>query len=279
MLKHLINAASIAAFVCLVLGFSFAVIQASSQETPKSVSKNQGTATSKYEPGPLTPFRVFASSGLKIVTEYCNSYSEKEVNNWPQKYYCDLRITDVYLALFSGLLVLVTGGVVWTGIRQYLDTRILQRAYISVEPGGVTPFVGDDNRIACNVFIYNAGNLPAHDMSWDIRATYSTDAREEKVFKWNELIRFGKIVLAPKSRFRKGADPTTREEFDKCRIGAEKNKAWLYVWGRITYNDGFRADRWIEFCHRYNLRGTKEYRIPEENGRYHEYGNRTDESR
>ena len=56
------------------------------------------------------------------------------------------------------------------------------------------------------------------------------------------------------------------------------DKAWLYVWGKVTYHDGFNRGRFIAFCHRYNLYGATEYGIPARNGRYHEHGNRTDES-
>ena len=59
----------------------------------------------------------------------------------------------VVLAIFNGLLVLVTGGLVWVGWRQARlteeianrqtrDTEILQRAYLSVEAGGLHPVLG-----------------------------------------------------------------------------------------------------------------------------------------
>jgi hypothetical protein len=43
-----------------------------------------------------------------------------------------------WTTVFTGLLVLVTGGLVWVGWRQIQDARVLQRAYVSAAPGGTT---------------------------------------------------------------------------------------------------------------------------------------------
>jgi hypothetical protein len=69
-----------------------------------------------------------------------------------------------------------------------------------------------------------------------------------------------------------------RPAFDLRVRNAQPDRAWIYIWGRVSYHDGFRPDRWVEFCHRYNLHGASGYEIKAENGRYHEKGNRTDES-
>jgi hypothetical protein len=210
-------------------------------------------------------YQAAAKSGRS--TDECKSF-------WEQT-------TSQPVAMFTLVLAGSTIGLwVATGIgiiSQSRQTRIIERAFISVEPAGISPFSGDDDRIACDVFIHNAGNLPATNMSWDIRIKYSKKPRESS-FDWDKLQKFGKIVLAPKGRFKKGADPTTITDFNSYRNGAEKDKAWLYIWGHIHYHDGFQDGRWIRFCHRYNLRGADGYTIPEEKGRYHENGNRTDES-
>jgi hypothetical protein len=56
---------------------------------------------------------------------------------------------------------------------------------------------------------------------------------------------------------------------------------YLYVWGRMTYVDGFKRRRYLNFCHRYpwDTRDTitgGRFVISEEHGRYHEYGNDAD---
>jgi hypothetical protein len=43
-----------------------------------------------------------------------------------------------WTAVFTGLLVFVTAGLVWVGWRQIQDARVLQRAYVSALPGGIS---------------------------------------------------------------------------------------------------------------------------------------------
>jgi hypothetical protein len=40
--------------------------------------------------------------------------------------------------VFAGLLVLVTFGLFWMGRQQIQDARVLQRAYVSALPGGIS---------------------------------------------------------------------------------------------------------------------------------------------
>src|SRR6185369_1548321 len=56
------------------------------------------------------------------------------------------------------------------------DTRILQRAYLSVEPGGILPFEDDDSdRVVGEIVIRNAGHLPARDVSCFLDRDISSD--------------------------------------------------------------------------------------------------------
>jgi hypothetical protein len=192
-------------------------------------------------------------------------------------YHLDIAATivtataTVYIARFTIVLAEV-------GNRQIKDTRILERAYVSVEPGGIKPFIGQGamDRIACNIFIHNAGNLPASKLSWVIRRGFSRDP-----FKKDFPItvpEVGDIIIAPKVKVPKGADAVSKADLDEMTDRAEPDTAWLYVWGRVSYNDGFRGGRWTQFCHRYNLLGAVDNAVPMGNGRYHENGNRTDES-
>lgn len=189
---------------------------------------------------------------------------------------------DWVLAIATAVIAWLTITLAKVGRQQIADTRILQRAYISAEPGGITPFEDTlvskipEKRIACNIVIYNAGNLPATHVAWFISKKFSGDPELPESLLQIENPK-GNIVIAPNTRTKKGSKPANREEFDAIRNDAEEDKAWLYVFGKITYHDGFRDGRWITFCHRYNLRGARGYDIPEANGRYHEQGNRTDE--
>lgn len=184
---------------------------------------------------------------------------------------------EVWTALATVIVGIFTGTLWWAVAGQYDDTRIIQRAFIAVEPGGIREFDSKDGRIACNIIIINAGNLPARNVRWTIYKGYSRNgAREKFPIREFTMVKNG-IVLAPKAAAIKGGRPTNKKRFDAIRIGAEADKAWLYVWGKVAYHDGFRKGKFIEFCHRYNLNGAVGYAVRKKNGRHHEYGNRTDE--
>jgi hypothetical protein len=186
-------------------------------------------------------------------------------------------LSAVISAIAAGLVACFTIVLARVGRQQISDTKILQRAYLSVVPGGIRPFAGmNEDRIACDIIICNAGNLPARKVSWFIDKKYSEDAYEAD-FQLGESSLVGDIVIAPRGEVRKGASPTNKKVFAE-RVGtAQPYRAWLYVWGRVAYHDGFRGGRFIDFCHRYNLHGASAFEIPAVNGRHHESGNKTDE--
>lgn len=179
---------------------------------------------------------------------------------------------------FATVILAAATGLLATLSRKPLtDSRALQRAFIAIEPGGIRPFEGDDKRIACDVIIINAGNMPARNVRWTIYKGYSrSGARKKFPIRASTMVEHG-IVLAPKARARKGSRATNRQRFATIRNDAQSDRAWMYIWGRIIYHDGFRDGRVIEFCHRYNLHGASGFTIPKKNGRHHEYGNKADE--
>jgi len=61
--------------------------------------------------------------------------------------------------IFAGLLVLVTIGLLWVGWRQIQDARVLQRAYVSALPGGISTTTRGE--LLAHVEFKNVGHLPA----------------------------------------------------------------------------------------------------------------------
>jgi hypothetical protein len=109
---------------------------------------------------------AWAIIGLPLVQQASTEHLWEDAPHW-------------FVAAFTGLLVYVTYRLVtstnklWTATTnaanaQQTDTRIIQRAYLSVEPGGLQPLVDGSPRLVCTVIIRNAGNLPARDVSWYI---------------------------------------------------------------------------------------------------------------
>jgi hypothetical protein len=270
----------LALFVCLLTGFGF-LTGIASQEAQKPIQKHERTQHNKdaAKDGPREPwfivFRVLLPSGLQGITKYCASYTEEEKNQWPQRYYCDLKITDVYVAVFSGLLVFVTLGLVWVGVQQYNDTRILQRAYLAVVPRGINPFRADKTRFSCDVAFLNAGNLPAQEVSWELASKLFPD-RQREIFN-PPGNKDGNVIIPARGEMLKSAPPITRDELDNFVNATTDQQAWLYIWGRVRYKDGFGKRRFVDFCHRYNVQAVGDGGVKAKYGRQHEHGNGTDE--
>lgn len=184
--------------------------------------------------------------------------------------------------VFTGILALATLLLAGIALRQLFDSRITQRAYLSVLPAGIEPWVSDSEKLACDVFIVNAGSLPATQVSWNIKCCLNRDPgfNPPKVTVGEKNTN----IIAPKAKIRKSMYPPLEAERLVSFRAATKTSpfCWLYVWGHISYHDGFRESRIIDFCHRYNLLGTENLsmdglHIGARHGQ-HEKGNHTNES-
>src|SRR5262249_3274745 len=175
-----------------------------------------------------------------------------------------------WTAVFTGLLVLVTGILVLVTIcvarRQLQDARVLQRAYISALPGGISTTTRGE--LLAHVEFKNVGHSPASQVKSLLKFTASDDGDWPP---WpvddNDLRPAGGLPI--------GISVTIGTH------GIAVPQPWpkyLYAWGRVTYVDGFDEERRTNFCHRYNteVREPKTgggYLIRKEDGRHHEYGN------
>jgi hypothetical protein len=152
---------AVLAFV-LTASFCFA-LKPSIQTNQRAEQSKQESHTPLAEAPSFVMFRVILPGGLEQISAYCNSYSEEEKKKWPQAYYCELKATDVWLAMFTCLLVFVTGGIVWTAWRQESMARTHERAYIS---GGGPLRISDANGNPIRpdegwITIENYGRTPA----------------------------------------------------------------------------------------------------------------------
>jgi hypothetical protein len=178
-----------------------------------------------------------------------------------------------YIAIFTIVLACVAR-------RQIRLTKILERAYLSVAVAGIRPYLLLDGRLSCDVWFRNTGHLPAQNVSWFLDWKFSSDAELDDFPIPTSAAKFpGKNLIPPGSRIRKGSRPIMHTELDSFMEAnrAKPDKAWLYVWGRVRYRDGFkRGLRFTDFCFRYNLNLPKStWTIDASHGRQHEYGNRT----
>jgi hypothetical protein len=187
-------------------------------------------------------------------------------------------IATVVIALYTFVLAKV-------GRRQAKDTRILQRAYVSVEPNGIRTNTGGE--LIGHVVFHNVGHLPANEFSWALMAiTPSSDG--EWVPPAIPVSAFeGHNVLPIGAKMTKGGPGIWQYEIQNLlsetrpSICTGPQEEYLYVWGSVTYMDGFGDRRFTNFCHRYNwaIRTTMPGGVVEleaEFARYHERGNDAD---
>jgi hypothetical protein len=128
------------------------------------------------------------------------------------------KLLDDPNAMFAMFVAAFTAALVWIGFLQWKDSRLLQRAYLSVEPLGIS--CRKDGPWFATVGIHNAGRLQP------------IEARKGP-------------VVPPGATVRRAS----RRFFVETRYPSER---FLYVWGEVSYTDGFGGSRFTKFCHRYN---------------------------
>lgn len=149
-------------------------------------------------------------------------------------------------AVATALVALFTIILAGVGKRQIEDTRILQRAYVTVEAAGIYML---RNRSECvaHVEIINSGNLPATAVKWLIRMEKRGDKDWEPPSIPDPIE--GNNVIPPKGKIRQGS----KDRLPVGHGGVTADEAiYLYIWGVVTYADGFGRGRATTFCHRYN---------------------------
>lgn len=188
---------------------------------------------------------------------------------------------EAIIAVFTVILALATI-FLWGATRDLVvdareEIRIIQRAYLNILPAGIEPYTSNVAKLACDFFIYNAGNLPATKVSWTTKRCLKVESDlDPPILKVKEK---SSNIVAPKLKIRKGSISISDKELDTFRAECahKGSQCWLYLWGTVTYYDGFR-DRWVRFCHRYNLAGTAGTTIGIRHARQHEHGNAPDET-
>lgn len=165
------------------------------------------------------------------------------------------------------------------GFLQFRDSRILQRAYLTVEPLGVEPF---NTESWAHLNVRNVGKLPARDVSWFIKARIS-DQGKLNDFPINEDEFYGRDFVIATGAEMKRSQRCNFEQGEIDSFRRPKHRCYLFVWGEVRYLDGFRKPhRFTRFCHRYECQGLREINdgshkgddmITAESMRLHQYGN------
>jgi hypothetical protein len=182
-------------------------------------------------------------------------------------------VISAVAAIIVARFTVVLAGV---GRRQITDTRILQRAYLSVELKGIewtTVLVGQ-------VAFKNVGKLPATEFVSVVKKIEVQNANWVTPDLTDDDLPKGITGVIPiGAEAPEGSGGITLQEVTEAHVSGDK---YLYVWGRARFKDGFDCERHVNFCHRYPLAMKNAeplgagYSISAKYGRYHERGNNTD---
>jgi hypothetical protein len=151
---------------------------------------------------------------------------------------------DLISALSTGIVALFTIALFRVGWRQIRDTKILQRAYLSVEPEGI---VTSTSGLLLGHVARTSASFPPQSSSILLRTSWSTTTPTltDNAFRDDTdpgLVPIGAEVL-------QGSGGITLGEIERAELPDDEK--YLYVWGRAKFKDGFDRDRWVNFCHRY----------------------------
>ena len=72
------------------------------------------------------------------------------------------------------------------------------------------------------------------------------------------------MLITPKGKIVRGTGALHQDGAEAYR--QRLDGLYIYVWGRVVYDDGFVKGRWLDFCHRYNC-------AKPEDGRVHHHHN------
>jgi len=242
------------------------------QDTPQGdgqAAQSEGQAAHVSRPPPsLVPLKIFTSAGRNEIAAYCASQAEKEKDQWARNYICDIKITDTYLAVFNFLLVVVTGGLIftsWRTIEKMRDTEERQlRAYVFAEPeafqnlrqpipssgAGLQPYrgiTGYQRKISYVIVFRNSGQTPAYKFqqftSVDVFDEPAAEAKFAAVKPQSEAPISRATLAAGATARTTGEVPISEEENVAIRDGLKG----FYVYGEIGYVDAFRRPRRARF--------------------------------
>jgi hypothetical protein len=242
-------------FVAMLLTFDVAYSLLSTCQQPIYPSAAEQGGHQNY----CTPFGgILFSFGILPLVHFLHTYEHELVAGFT----IVLAFSTVALWLSTNKLWEATRD---TAANQERDTHILQRAYISVEPAGIHAhherwrelLRGEKGPLQSvpHVVINNSGNLPARKIKWTIEHKFNGE-RYLNHFPFESLTTKGEGTLPPGGKMRQGGKIINGGAGDgELRIQPER---FLYVWGLVSYEDGFGTVRTTKFCHRYNCGNVEE---------------------
>jgi hypothetical protein len=116
------------------------------------------------------------------------------------------------------------------------------RAYLSVEPAGINQLIRSLDGMG-HVVVRNVGKLPARNVYVAVKMMDSL--QRDVVLAWPvRKDETSNRTIQPGSAMSQGSE-------DRIRIGDLCNTNFVFVYGTVSYEDGYGKPRVTNFCHRY----------------------------
>jgi hypothetical protein len=215
----------------------------------RPANAQEQTNSIRDESPSFVALKLFTTAGRNEIGKYCAQKSNKEEEEWTHKYVCDIKITDVYLAIFNFLLVIVTAGLIAAGIltvRQMRTTEERQlRAYIFPVEAVLTQFTAGEV-LKCRITTKNTGQTPAYRLRHMAIIGLVDFPPQEPLPECEASESISKTNLGPGGDIHKFGEtkfPLTEAAVTRLKGGT----AAIYVFGRIDFTDAFGGQRWVKY--------------------------------
>lgn len=222
-------------------------------------NKNDGAAPLQLAAPRATSTHVAITNAQQPPAKRTAHDDRHDKQNRLESFLFDIKITDVLLALFTGLLVVVTAKLVsytkrlWTSTDSLVqgadETAKRQlRAYVACTDYGYNP-VGDEKNVTghrIRAIFTNDGITPArHVISHVGKIVSSTPIKDDHTFDYIDMPHPAITIIAPRSRSEEAVTFTSQQIIDSIT-----EKSFLYVWGWVDYSDIFGGRNRTEVCRR-----------------------------
>jgi hypothetical protein len=264
MLDRVINIAAVAAFVCLVTGFGYAVWDASQHQQNQHPPREQHTNNEQTHPDK----RPEKSATVQINCDpNCAADNSDDNRNVVSQFLH--KLANDPLSIVTLLLV----GVVVVQVRDGRRSSERQlRAYVVIK---TVMFYrpntgdGDEQEWPIHLVFRNAGQTPAYATVITAESYLGSGKPKDEIFALSKAAETSQpSIMGPAAShtMRLGGLEPGHAKF----LAAQKAEMYCYVWGRVDYIDTFGRDHFTKFQMWQNFTGVQQFG-------FCEVGNATDD--
>jgi len=244
----------------ILLSLALLMGAAHSQEAPKArlpvADKSEGAKKSKEGARGKQAIPVELPPTINVTVG--GKLEMKAENHYDKGNHEGTNFAEWLVALFTGLLVVVTGWLVyytknlWASTKNLVDdanetAKHELRAYISAANGALRLIPGT-TVLRAEVALMNSGRTPAHNVRYAITGAIRPSG-ELGDFPEQDLST-RKQPIAPNAHWTVGHEfidpPLTAADIHDV----ESRKKWVYVWGMAKYSDIFGRTHTLKFRYR-----------------------------